>query len=186
MVATWPDICYTVIRLSQDLAKLNSFHLTKAKHVLHYSKGTINQSLIFNKSLKPLKLEGFCDSVWGNLDDRKRVSRFCFRLAENNPMASWKSKKQNSVTLSTSEVELIIISLTSQEALHLRALLRTMTKLESLKNPTVRCDHQSSIVFAKNPVVHQRKKHTDIKFQFIWDEINKGLILLECIETEKM
>ena len=109
MVATWPDICYTVIRLSQDLAKLNSFHLTKAKHVLHYSKGTINQSLIFKKLQKPLKLEGFCDSVWGNLDDRKRVSRFCFRLAENNPMISWKSKNQNSVTLSTCKAEFIAI-----------------------------------------------------------------------------
>ena len=27
MVATRPDICYTVTRLSQDLAKPNSFHL---------------------------------------------------------------------------------------------------------------------------------------------------------------
>ena len=35
MVATRPDICYTVIRLSQNLAKPNSFYL-KAKHILHY------------------------------------------------------------------------------------------------------------------------------------------------------
>ena len=49
MVATRPDICYTVTMLSQDRAKLNSFHLTKAKHVLHYLKGIINQSLIFKK-----------------------------------------------------------------------------------------------------------------------------------------
>ena len=33
MVATRPDICYTVTRLSQDLAKPNSSHLMKAKHV---------------------------------------------------------------------------------------------------------------------------------------------------------
>ena len=46
MVATRPDICYTVTRWSQDLAKPNSFHLTRAKHVLHYLKGTINQSLV--------------------------------------------------------------------------------------------------------------------------------------------
>ena len=79
MVATRADIYYTVIRLSQDLAKPNSFHLTKAKHVLFDLKGTINQSLIFKKLQKPLKLEGFCDSDWGILDDRKSVSRFCFR-----------------------------------------------------------------------------------------------------------
>ena len=34
LVATRPDICYTVTRLSQDLKKqTNSFHLMKAKHV---------------------------------------------------------------------------------------------------------------------------------------------------------
>ena len=110
MVATRPEICYTVTRLSQDLAKPYSFHLMKAKHVLCYSKGTINQSLIFKKSQKPLKLEGFCDADWANLSNRKIVSGYCFRLAENNLMISWKSKKQNSVTLSTCEAEFIAIS----------------------------------------------------------------------------
>ena len=78
MVATRPDICYTVTRLSQDLAKLNSFHLTKAKHVLCYLKGTFSQSLVFKKSQKPLKLGGFCDADWANLSDWKSVSGYCF------------------------------------------------------------------------------------------------------------
>ena len=124
---------YTVTRLSQDLAKVNSFHLTKAKHVLRYLKVTINQSQIFKKSQKLLELEGFCDADWANLSDRKIVNGFCFRLAENDPMISWKSKKQNSVTFSICEAEFIVISLANQESLYLRTLLRTMTELESLK-----------------------------------------------------
>ena len=124
--------------------------------------------------------------IEGNLDDRKSKSGFCFRLAGNNPMISWKSKMQNSVALSTCEAEFIAISLAGQEALYFRALLRTMMELELLKNATtIHCDNQSSIVLTKNPVVHQRSKHIDIKFQFIYDEINKELILLEYIETEK-
>ena len=88
MVATRPDICYTVTRLSQDLAKPNSFHLTKAKHALNYLKDKTNHSLIFKKLQKPLKLGGFCDIDWDDLSDRKSMSGFCFRLAENNPMIS--------------------------------------------------------------------------------------------------
>ena len=66
-------------------------------------------------------------------------------------MISWKSKKQNSVTLSTYEVGFIAISLASQEAQYLRAQLRTMTEPESLKNPTtIHCYNQFSIVWAKN------------------------------------
>ena len=36
MVATRRDICYRVTRLFQDLAKPNSFQLTKLKHILCY------------------------------------------------------------------------------------------------------------------------------------------------------
>ena len=101
-------------------------------------------------------------------------------------MISWKSKKQNSVTLSTFEAEFIIISLASQKALYLRALLRTMMEPESVKHPTtIHCDNQSRIVLAKSPVIHQRSKHIDIKFQFIHDEINQRSILLKYMETEK-
>ena len=42
MVATRLDICYTVTRLSQDLAKPNSLHSMKVKDVLCYLKGTIS------------------------------------------------------------------------------------------------------------------------------------------------
>ena len=181
IIATRPDICYTVTRLSQDLAKPSSFHLTKAKHILRYLKSTINQSLLFKKLQKPLKLDAFCDADWANLSDRKNMSRYCFGLAKDNPMISWKSKKkQNLITLSTCKEEFIAILLASQEALYLRALLRTMTEIKSLKHlTTIYCDNQSSIVLAKNPVIHQKSKQIDMKFQFICNEINKGSILLE-------
>ena len=79
MVATRPDICYTVTKLSQDLTKPNSFHLMKAKRYLKSTiNQSINQSLIFKKLQKPLKL-GFGDTDWVNLSDRKIVGRFCFR-----------------------------------------------------------------------------------------------------------
>ena len=129
-----------------------------------------NQSLLFKILLKPLKLEGFCDSDWDNLSDRKSVSRFYFRFAENNPMISWKSKKQNSVALSTFKAEFIAISLASQEALYLRALLRTMMELESLKTQQLFIVIISPVLFWQKPI-HQRSKHIDIKFQFIHDEI---------------
>ena len=78
------------------------------------------------------------------------MSGYCFRFAKDNPMISWKSNMQNSVTLSTCEVEFIAISLAGQEALYLRALLRTVTELESLKHPiTIHCDNQSSTALAK-------------------------------------
>ena len=103
------------------------------------------------------------------------MSGYCFRLAENKPMTSWKSKKQNSIALSICKAEFIAISLASQEALYLKALLKTMMEPEPLEYlTTIHCDNQLSIILTKNPIIHQRLKHIDIKFQFICDEI-KGL-----------
>ena len=75
--------------------------------------------MLFKKSQKPLKLEGFCEAYWANLSDRKSISVYCFRLAKGNPMISWKFQKQNSVALSTCKAEFIPISLASQKALYL-------------------------------------------------------------------
>ena len=42
-----------------------------------------------------MKLEGFCEAEWANLSDRKSMSGFCFRLAENNPMILYSLFRQN-------------------------------------------------------------------------------------------
>ena len=65
MTGTRPDLCYIVTNLSQHMAKPTESHLTMAKHVLRYIKGTINHGLKFQKSDVPLQLGGFCDADWG-------------------------------------------------------------------------------------------------------------------------
>ena len=70
MVATRPDICYTITRLSQDLAKPHSFHLTKVKRLTLFKRH--NQSVTDIKEItETLEIGRVCDLDWGNLDDRK-------------------------------------------------------------------------------------------------------------------
>ena len=35
-------------------------------------------------------------------------------------------------------------------------------------------DNQPAIALAKNPVLHDRSKHIDIKFHFLWDYVDGG------------
>ena len=185
-MATRPDISYIVSRLSQYLDKPTPIHLTGAKHVLRYLKGSISQSLIFKKSTEPLKLRGFCDADWAGSSDRKSISGYCLKLSDESSIISWKSKKQPVVSLSTCEAEFVSLASAGQEALYLRTLLKSVVESGVVNNPvTIYCDNQSSILLAKNPIIHQRSKHIDIKYQFIRDEIKKGSILLKYIESEK-
>jgi len=51
-------------------------------------------------------LIGYCDADWtGSADDRKSTSEGCFFLGKN--LVSWFSKKQNFVSLSTTEAQYI-------------------------------------------------------------------------------
>ena len=44
-------------------------------------------------------------------------------------------------------------------------------------------DNQPAITLAKNPVLHDRSKHIDIKFHFLRDCIDGGQIVIEFVET---
>ena len=60
----------------------------------------------FGFLIYPKCLAGYLDADWaGCIDDRKSTLGGCFYLGNN--LVSWMSKKQNSVSLSTAEVEYI-------------------------------------------------------------------------------
>ena len=44
-------------------------------------------------------------------------------------------------------------------------------------------DNKSAIALAKNPVLHDRSKHIDVRYHFIRDCVEEGLVKLEYVET---
>ena len=44
-------------------------------------------------------------------------------------------------------------------------------------------DNQPAIALAKNPFLHDRSKHIDIKFHFLRDCVDGGQIVIEFVET---
>ena len=47
-------------------------------------------------------------------------------------------------------------------------------------------DNQGAIAIAQNPVQHDRTKHIDIKFHFVRENIERGVIDVKYCETENM
>ena len=47
-------------------------------------------------------------------------------------------------------------------------------------------DNQGCIALARNPVFHSRTKHIDIKFQFLREKIEEGVMKLEYKPTNEM
>ncbi|WVZ26295.1 hypothetical protein V8G54_004839 [Vigna mungo] len=84
-------------------------HMTTAKHILRYLKGTIDFGLYFPRKIDETTevLEAWCDADWsGDQDDRKSTFRYVFKLLGTS--ISWCSKKQSVVALSSCEAEYIL------------------------------------------------------------------------------
>jgi hypothetical protein len=86
------------------------------------------------------------------------------------------------VALSTCEAEYVAAATAACQVVWLRWLLGELTGVEA--HPlALMVDNKPAIALAKNPVLHDRSKHIDIKFQFLWDCVDGGQIVIEFVET---
>lgn len=147
-------------------------------------KSTVDYALVFKKSAEPLNLTGFCDSDWGGSDDRRSITGYCFRLSSNGPIISWKSKKQQTVALSTCEAEYVSICAAVQEGKYLTQIVNDMIPYGAEHGRfDLYCDNQGAIALCENPIQHQRSKHIDIKYHFIRSEFQNGVLNLMYVPT---
>jgi hypothetical protein len=76
-------------------------------------------------------------------------------------MTSWKSRKQSSISLSTTKEEYIAACSTSGEAIWLRNLLTSLFDLD-MDATVIFCDIQSCIKMTEYPVFHDKMNHIEI------------------------
>ena len=120
---TRPDILFIVGQLSRHNADSKKRHLRAAKRVVRYLKGTIKMGLIFGRESAerlprdplPYGLVGYADSNFaGDPEDRKSVMGYFFFL--NGAVVFWSSKRQRTVSTSTTEAEYIALGHAAREA----------------------------------------------------------------------
>ncbi|KAE8656273.1 hypothetical protein F3Y22_tig00117005pilonHSYRG00292 [Hibiscus syriacus] len=181
LTTTRLDIMYAVSAISKYMECPTEIHLLAAKRILRYLQGTKEFGLFFKKRKKS-NLFGFTDSDYaGDSDDRKSTSGYVFMLGTG--AVSWSSKKQSIVTLSTTEVEFVATIACACQAIWLKKILEELQFKED--GPTlIYCDNSSAIKLSKNPVLHDRSKHIDVKYHFLRDLMNDGVINLVYCRSE--
>ena len=182
LVHTRPDICYAVSALSQFMSSSKHNHWIAVKHILRYLKGTQDYGLRYTSGGGVL-LHGFSDSDWaGSVQDRKSTSGFYFSMGF--AMVSWSSRKQGSVSLSTTEAEYVSASDAYREAVWLWKLLSNLFDT-SLEPVVIHCDNQSCIKISNNPVFHDRSKHMEMRYHYLCDMVQQRAISLRYIPTDE-
>ncbi|GJT63976.1 retrovirus-related pol polyprotein from transposon TNT 1-94 [Tanacetum coccineum] len=97
-------------------------------------------------------------------------------------LVSWSSKRQKSAAISSTEAEYIAMSGCCAQILWMRSQL-TDYGLGFNKIPMY-CDNKSAIALSCNNVQHSRSKHIDIRFHFIKEHVENGVIELYFVNTE--
>ncbi|KAM1172663.1 hypothetical protein ACFX2G_023223 [Malus domestica] len=182
--ATQPNMMYVVSLLSRFMEEPTKLHYQATKRMLRYLKGTVDYGLFFKKD-ESNELVGFSDSDYaGDLEDKKSTSGHVFMLSSR--VVSWYSKKQQVVTLSTTEAEFIAAASCACQAVWLRRILEELHCIQ--KKPTlIYCDNNSTIKLSKNPVLHGRSKHIDVRFHFLRDLTKAGVVdLVHCQSQDQI
>ena len=138
MMNTRSDIYFVVNTLSQYLVNPRRVHLIDAKHVTRYVKCMIYLGLYYGRD-HDSRLYGYMDLDWeGSVTDKKRTSCGCYFLGSS--MISWFSKKQSSVSFSTTETEYIEACSSSCEAIWLQKLMPGLFNMD-LATTMILCDN---------------------------------------------
>ena len=88
---------------------------------------------------------------------------------------SWKSKKQASVSLSTTEAEYYALGIACQEAAWIQQICREL--LMPMDGPIhLYSDNTGTVTLSDNPVFHSRSKHIDIHWHFVRDLVHSKTI----------
>lgn len=177
-----PDIAYSVNFMSQFNTCYNSVHWNHLKRVLRYLKGTIDYKLRFNYN-KKFELVCHVDADWANDLDRKSYSGILFTLG-GNPI-HWAATKQRCIALSTAEAEFVSMCEAAKDAIYFKELfLELGVNIDNIK---IFNDNQSALALSGSGYrFSNRTKHIGVRFYFVKNLIEQGVITVEYKPSELM
>ncbi|KAE8810071.1 hypothetical protein D1007_13278 [Hordeum vulgare] len=180
LTLTRPDLSYAVQQCCLFIHDPRDSHYKLVKRILRYVRGTTLLGLCFHRSTSDdLTAYSDADSA-GSPDTRKSTSGFAIFLGAN--LVSWSSKRQHTVSWSSSEAEYRAIANAVAEASWLRQLL-TELRRPPPRATVIYCDNVSAMYMSGNPVQHQRIKHIEIDLHFVRERVSLGEVRVLHVPT---
>ena len=174
MSRTRPDIACAVRAVSEHLAAPTSVAWAALKRIFRYLKGTIDYGITYRASDVNMGMHGVSDADWGGCINTRRSVTGSLVYSGCN-LLMWRSTKQHTTALSSTEAEYMALTDTLKEVLWLKQLLGELG-FGQFGPVTIFEDNAGCIKLSKNPIILSRSKHIDIKHHFIRDHVELGTV----------
>ncbi|KAK2396270.1 putative mitochondrial protein [Trifolium repens] len=180
LTITRPDISFAVHTVSKFMQNPRHLHLSAVQRIIRYLLATSKRGLFFPTGAT-IRLQAYSDADWaGCPDTRKSTTGWCMFLGD--APISWKCKKQESVSKSSTEAEYRSMSAACSEIIWLRGLLSELGYSQTQPTP-LHADNTSAIQIAANPVYHERTKHIEVDCHSIREAYDRKIITLPHVST---
>jgi transposase InsO family protein len=176
-----PDLSFAANVLCRFMSRWSCEHYAAAKHLLRYIRGTVDQCLVWHADTGCL-IEGYADADWGGcLETRRSTTGYGFRFAGG--LVAWRSRRQPTVAMSTSEAEYMASCEAARQARWLKQLLSDIGLFKEGPIPIFN-DNVGAIQLSKNPVQHDRSKHIDMRHHYLRENVLNQQITLDYVPTQ--
>ncbi|KID81860.1 polyprotein [Metarhizium guizhouense ARSEF 977] len=183
-VVTRPDIAFAVSRLARFNTNPSDEHHAAADKVIHYLKKT--RSLALQLGGGDEFLVASDASFADNSIDRKSSQGYVMQLFGGT--IGWRANKQDTVTTSTTEAELLALSQATKESMFVSRLLKEIGIRLDSKTIRIQCDNQQTIKLVNKEVglLQTKLRHVNIHNHWLRQEAEKGTISVNYVPTGEM
>lgn len=161
LTLTRPDLQLSVNYVCQKMHEPTVSDFVLSKRIIRYVQGTLAYGVNIIKDTD-FTLRAYSDSDWaGCHTTRRSTGGFCTYLGSN--IISWSSKKQPTVSRSSTEAEYRSLSETTSELSWMCSILREIG-VPIKVTPEMYCDNLSAVYLTTNPAYHKRSKHFELDY----------------------
>nr|GEW72164.1 hypothetical protein [Tanacetum cinerariifolium] len=180
LTASRHDLQFSMCMCALYQARPTEKHVHAVKRIFRYLRGTVYRGLWYSKD-SSVVLTTFVDANHAGCQDTHHSTSGSVQFLGER-LISWSSKRKKSAAKFSTEAKYIALSGCCAQILWMRSQFSNYG-LAFNKIPMY-CNNKSAIALCCNNVQHSRSKHIDIRYHFIKEQVENGVIELYFVNTE--
>ena len=179
-----PDCLTAVAFLATRVSKCDEDDISKLKRLVKYIRATQDRGLIFRIGAGGISVRLLVDAAYGAHEDGKSHTGSCVVIGDVGAVHC-KSTKQHIVTKSSTEAELVGLSDSANQGLHIRNFIQAQGY--KVGPVTIHQNNMSCMALVqRGRAAGERSRHINIRYYWIKERVENGEAVVQHMGTKEM